>query len=391
VAPDFRRVPLASSAPVALFAAARVVISVVALVVVLVLGLSYDGKLAGMLAGVFLPWSLFVLYLARVHPEAALSPWIAVGDFAVLGATQIVVPEVYGPFRFVALFLVSVHATFQGERRGVAIAALGSASVIVSDVIAGEGPIGGDLLIFYETLFTTVAIASALVIGRLRVTESASRLRARDLTRRTLRGEGEVRRRVAEAIHDGPVQELIGLDMRLAVAGQAAQQGDAARSRELIDEARELAQRNVQSLRDEIVDLGPFAFEELSFAQAVENCVPTWQRRYDFEVMLTLETVELAPEVAGHLFRITQEAAVNAGRHGHAKHLGISLRTFDGSLELRVTDDGEGFGDTYPLRDTAPGHLGLATMRERAEMLGGMLEIETGEKGTRVLVTAPRE
>ena len=73
-------------------------------------------------------------------------------------------------------------------------------------------------------------------------------------------------------------------------------------------------------LRDEIVDMGPFAFAELSFAQGVENCVPIWERRYGTKVLLALEAIELPPETAGHLFRITQEAVVNAGRHAEANH-----------------------------------------------------------------------
>ena len=229
----------------------------------------------------------------------------------------------------------------------------------------------------------------AWLIGRLRTTESASRVRARELTKRTLHGESQVRRRVAEAIHDGPVQELIGLDMMLAAASQAAEQGDKRRSLELISEARALAEKNVVTLREEIVDLGPFAFEELSYAQAVENCVPIWQRRYGLEVMLTLERLELEPEMAGHLFRVTQEAVVNAGRHGKARQVAVSLRSIDGSVEVRVVDDGEGFGQVDPLGPSEPGHLGLAAMRERAEMLDGTLEIETSKRGTKVLLTVP--
>jgi signal transduction histidine kinase len=54
-----------------------------------------------------------------------------------------------------------------------------------------------------------------------------------------------------------------------------------------------------------------------------------------------------------------------------------------------VTDNGKGFGEADPLGPSEPGHLGLAMMRERAEMLGGTLDIETSELGTRVLVRAP--
>ena len=198
-----------------------------------------------------------------------------------------------------------------------------------------------------------------------------------------------MRRRVAEAIHDGPVQELIGLDMILGSARKAAAEGRRDVAAALLDDARELAERNIRALRDEIVDLGPYAFEELGFDVAIENCLPVWKRRYRFEVMATIERIELPPEMAGDLFRIAQEAVVNAGRHSGADTVSISLRTVNSDVELRVTYNGQGFGDADPLGSAEPGHLGLASMRERAELLDGRLEIESSDRGTRVLVRAP--
>jgi len=389
VAPDFRRMPIEPSGPVVTFAAARLALVLLTIVLAVLLEVSFEGKLVGVLAGVALPWAIGMLALALRDPEAAQHPLVAAGDFTVLAVLQLVVPEIYSLYRFSALVLVAVHAHFQGERRGLAIAAAGVALVVSARLIADEGPVGGNLLVLNEAFFGVVAVASAWLIGRLRTSESASRVRARELTKRTLRGESEARRRIAEAIHDGPVQELIGLDMMLAAASQATDKGEHDRSLELIAEARALAEKNVVSLREEIVDLGPFAFEELSFAQAVENCMPIWQRRYGIEVMLTLERVELPPEVAGHLFRVTQEAVVNAGRHANAGQVAVSLRSVGSAAELRVVDDGRGFEDVDPLGPAEPGHLGLAAMRERAEMLDGTLEIETSERGTKILVTVP--
>ena len=191
---------------------------------------------------------------------------------------------------------------------------------------------------------------------------------------------------MAESIHDGPVQELIGLDMILSAAGSAAESGDTEQSLAHIKEARALATRNLVALRDEIVDLGPYAFQELTFDTAVENCIAVWNRRYDFEVLATIERIELPPEMAGDLFRIAQEAVVNAGRHSGAKAVSVSLRTVDGDVELRVTDNGDGFADDDPLASREPGHLGLASMRERAELIDGLprhRDVVEGNAGTR--------
>jgi len=384
-----RRLPIESAQPLVMFAAARLAVALAALLALVVLGFPYDGRGAAVVAGVGLPWSVALLIVARRNPEAALHPLVAAGDVAVLLAIELAVPEAYGATRFTALFVLAAHAHFQGERRGLAVALTGCAALVLATVLRGDAPVDGETLAFYETVFVLSAVASAVVVGTLRTAESASRLRARSLSRRTIQAESEVRRRVAEAIHDGPVQELIGLDMILASARKAASEGRRAQATALLDDAREVAERNIRTLRDEIVDLGPHAFQELGFATAIEDCIPVWKRRYRFEVMATIERIEMPGDMAGDLFRIAQEAVVNAGRHAQAEAVSISLRTVASEVELRVTDNGGGFSANGPLDAGEPGHLGLASMRERAELLDGRLDIETSARGTRVLVRAP--
>ena len=383
------RLPIESDRPLLAFGIIRLAIALGALVAAVALGLPYDGQLAIVLVATAIPWSAAMLFLSRGQPDLALNPLVAVGDVAVLLAIELTVPETYGAVRFTALFLVAVHAHFQGERGGLGIAVGATIALIAGTALSDAGPVEGSVLALYEVAFGIAAVGTGLIVGRLRTTESASRLQARGLTKRMIEAEREVRRRVAESIHDGPVQDLIGLDMVLSTARHAADGGDASRLPALIDEARQIVERNVRSLRDEIVDLGPYAFSELSYAEAVRRCCPTWQRRYGMEILLTIEPLELRADVCADLFHITQEAVANAGRHANADTVSISLRTLDGDVELRVADDGSGFRDTDPLAAGEPGHLGLASMRERAEVLGGELSIDSAERGTRVLVRVP--
>jgi two-component system, NarL family, sensor kinase len=384
-----RRLPIESAQPMVVFAAGRLALVLAGLVCVGALGFPYEGRTAVVLGGLALPWAVACLLLARYSPERALSPLVAVADFVVLVVLEVVVPEAFGATRATALFLIAAHANLQGERRGPAIALLGSAALVLATALRGDAPVEGDTLAFYDVVFVVAAVATGVVVGMLRTAESAGRLRARGLSRRTLQAESRVRRRVAEAIHDGPVQDLIGLDMMLSSARRAAAEGRGEDAARLLSDAHELAERNIRALRDEIVDLGPYAFEELSFSVAIENCLPVWKRRYGFEVMATIQDVDLPSEMAGDLFRIAQEAVANAGRHASAEAVSISLRTVDSEVELRVTDNGGGFSEADPLAASEPGHLGLASMRERAELLDGHLDIETSERGTRVLVRAP--
>jgi signal transduction histidine kinase len=223
----------------------------------------------------------------------------------------------------------------------------------------------------------------------LRTAESAGRLRSRELSRRAIEAENDIRRRVAESLHDGPVQELVSLDLMLASLDQVAARGDAELLRERLSDARILTERNIAALRDEMVGLGPYAFDELTFDTAVEQCLPVWRRRFGLDIELAVDRLDLTNEVCGALFGIAQEAIANAGRHAGASRVIVTLRTVDDEVELRVSDDGHGFEGPGPLATTDPGHIGLASMRERAELIGGRLEIETGERGTKVLVRAP--
>ena len=383
----FTRPPMESMRAVESFAAVRALLATAAVAADLILGVPHGAALAIILAGVALPWSIAILLVARADPTRALTPVIATTDLVVLAAVQLAAPETYAATQFVALVFIGAHAHFQGPRRGVLIAAAG-AVVLIAATVVRKPPVETDELAFYETVFAVACLATSAVIGELRGIETAGRLAARELSRRTIAGEDEVRRHVADFIHDGPVQELIGLDLMLQGADKAIGRGDGARAAELIKQAREIAESNVHSLRDEIVNLGPYAFEELSFEIAVERCIPVWRRRYGCEVTVDAD-IELEPQVANDLFRITQEAIANGCKHGESEHVHVTLERDGAEAVLQITDDGKGFGDVDPLGPFQPGHIGLASMRERTELLHGRLDIGSRPGRTVVAVRVP--
>ena len=384
---QFERVPLESREPLLAFSVIRALIAGATVIGLAILGFPYGGRVTALVAGLVLPWALLVIALTRRRTEAGLSLLVVVGDFIVLGALIAAQPELYAPVHFAALFLVAAHAHFQGAQRSLLVGLL--PPLILIPVTVASDPIADDgLLHAYETVFAVTCVAAALVVGSLRTAESSGRLRARALSRRAIDTESEVRRRLAEAIHDGPVQELASVEMMLASAERALERGDDS-ALEALREARQLTRSNISFLRDEIVDLGPYAFEERSLEQAVADCREVWERRYGVRVAIDLGSARLDPEVAGALFRITQEAVTNAGRHAQASTVTVRLRAGRRSLSLEVEDDGRGFGDIDPLGPAEPGHIGLASMRERAEMLGGQLTVESGKSGTLVCAAIP--
>jgi len=385
------RPPIESPEPVVKFAGLRLVLSVTALVALIATGFPFGGGLTAVVAGLALPWAVANAILAQRFPEHSLNPLIAAGDLAVVTVVEVVTPQTYGAVRFLALFFIAAHAQFQGQNGGLLLALGGSVVLVPIAIARGGAPVSGDMLAFYESLFVVCAFAAAVTGGNIRISETTGRLRARLVSRRMIETESEIRRRVAESIHDGPVQELVSLDMILSAVSTASGRGDEASASQLLDEARSIVERNIQALRDEIVSLGPYAFRELSFETAVDDCVPVWRRRYGLDVKLEIEPLALSPELTGPLFQIAQEAVANAGRHADARNVTLSLHTRDGVIELRVVDDGKGFGDFWPVTTDEAGHIGLSSMRERAEMVGGSLRIESGGRGTTVIARVPLE
>jgi signal transduction histidine kinase len=385
---NLQRTPLESREPIVSFAVIRALIAVAAVLALAILGFPYGGSATAVLVAVALPWSLAVLALTRRSTEAGLSPLIALGDMAVLGILQGVEPDMYAPAHFLALFLVGAHAHFQGADRSTLVGLL-PVAVLIPVTLLTDVAIRDGLLHAYEVVFAATCLSTALVVGALRTAESSGRLRARALSRRAIDTESGVRRRLAEAIHDGPIQELASAELMLASADQALDHGDEATAREALHEARALTRSNIAFLRDEIVELGPHAFEEVSFDQAIATCVEVWERRYRFTVETEIATDRLPARAAGTLFRVAQEAVANAGKHAAASRVAVRLRIEAGLAVLEVEDDGCGFGEVDPLGPAGAGHIGLASMRERAEMLSGQLAIDSSDRGTRVRVGIP--
>jgi hypothetical protein len=192
------RVPVESIAPVAWFGLLRLGLAAAGLLAVIAFDVPERGKLLLLSAAVALPWAVAVRVLARRNPRLTLNPLIAIVDLLILALVELVVPESYAGVCFLVVFLVAAHAQLQGEQLGVALAIL-AVAIFVPIAAATDGPASGGLLAFYEVLFAASVLAAGFFMGRLRTAESTGRLRARELSRRTMEAEGNIRRRSTTA------------------------------------------------------------------------------------------------------------------------------------------------------------------------------------------------
>ena len=381
--------PLENTEPVRGYAIVRVELALTGLLAAAVLDFDDDALLALLLGLIFLPIGVVILVLAQRRPEAALNPSVAAVDLASMALILLFVPASWAAIHFCAIVLALVYPLVAGERRG-AVFAVAVVAVLVPITLATDTPPPHNRLIFYEAVFAVATISGALLAGRLAASQATARRRARELTRRTIEAGFEARREVAQSLHDGPVQELVAADMKIEGAMNASARGDHERTQMLLEQAREVVERNIKTIRNELVALGPMAFDELTFQEAVDNCAPAWASRYEIDIRTDLVRLDMPNEVCGALFGIAQEAVANAGRHAGADRVDLQLSADDGVVELLIRDDGRGFGGVNPLGAHESGHLGLASMRERATIAGGDLLIASTHAGTEVRVRLPK-
>ena len=219
---------------------------------------------------------------------------------------------------------------------------------------------------------------------------TAARVHVRSPQRERLAREREdERRRLARDLHDGPAQSLsaalFGVDLALATLERAP---DSAREEML--HARELLRDALNELRAMMFGLRPRLLEEKGLGPALEalaGMAPLWGPNVTVAIMG--QSTRLADDVELALYRIAQEAITNARKHSAAREIRVILDVTPDSAVLSVTDDGQGFPPRR-IRPTAGHGEGVPGMRERVELVGGALQIESAPgKGTRVLATLP--
>jgi signal transduction histidine kinase len=162
-------------------------------------------------------------------------------------------------------------------------------------------------------------------------------------------------------------------------------------ARQHLELARKMARHSLTEARRSVMDLRASALEGQDLPAALAEAADQWTAGSPVEarIQVTGESRKLPEDVEQNLLRIAQEAVANAVKHARAKAVWIRLDMQNGSLTLSVADDGQGFEQAEAFSEVV-GHFGLLGMRERAERLGGELQLHSrpGE-GTRVEVTVP--
>jgi signal transduction histidine kinase len=219
------------------------------------------------------------------------------------------------------------------------------------------------------------------------------------------------RTRWAREIHDESIQGIGALRLKLANARDV---DDSGTLREAVDAALEGLGAEIDGLRHLITELRPAALDDLGLASALEALARRAQAIDGLEVSTEIDLGaeagvdgvpqdvaaaqtggerRLDPELESTIYRVVQEALTNVSRHAQASRAVVSVREHDGVVRASVTDDGKGLPDASrlgPRGDGLEGGFGMSGMRERAELVGGELELVPAPgKGTMMRLTVP--
>jgi signal transduction histidine kinase len=291
-------------------------------------------------------------------------------------------------------------------RIALAFLAIGSAWVIGSDRVLGRAL--PDSPIYLQTIkglnfVVTTAIVLYFVLRRAyrgwRTSEREQRAilagvgtMFRNLSSRIEALREADRTRISRELHDQLGQALTGLKMDLRwIEGRLEESNDRSLNplTDRVVEVQDQIDSLIGTVRRIAADLRPEALDHLGLTEAIKQEAVRFTKRTGerCEVEITGLPEKIPPEVATAAFRIFQEALTNVARHAGATLVQVACRDKGDTLELTIADDGKGIPEG---EDATSESLGLLGMRERAELLGGRLQVTSPPSGgTRVTASLP--
>lgn len=239
--------------------------------------------------------------------------------------------------------------------------------------------------------FAAIAIQNA----RLYVTVQAERNRVLEI-------EEQTRKALARDLHDGPVQMVAGIVMRLGFCQNVLEKRPALLGQE-ISQVQTLAERVLHQMRTLLFELRPLVLETEGLEAAVQVFLDHWQVDLINKQPTRLKLEIRSPQPDGHLsrqdskvetaiFAIIQEAVNNAIKHAQANHIVVQLKETANGFYTTIADDGRGFQLDQVLKNyKQQGSLGMVNMRERIELINGKFAIKSVPgQGTQIKLYVPK-
>ncbi|MGI6128484.1 MAG: sensor histidine kinase [bacterium] len=242
-----------------------------------------------------------------------------------------------------------------------------------------------------ETLSTQVSVALDYLSGNLNQLSLAvgTLKEKREIAIRIIQAQEEERRRVARDLHDGLAQQLAAALLGLEVS-QKLLDNDSKRAKQELSNVELIIRDGLKEAREVIFNLRPLSLDNMGLKTVVGGLITQLQERTGIHMSLSVHGHErkINKTTSTCIFRIIQEALNNIIKHAHATQIKVRIEFAPNLLAVQVIDNGCGFNlspeGTWGVNGQ---HLGLIGMRERAELIGANLKIDSKPgSGTRVLL-----
>lgn len=356
------------------------------LVAFIFLALTHWNWIQNKLGRVFYPLLLLTISSAPIFINVLITPRFPPGPLA--NAEGMALRQL--PVLFVALALVAWEyqlsqviffsiATTTLELSLIYFSAIDTRNIFVFIFIA----------IIRAISFIAVGVFISLLVARLREQRESLREANANLTHYASTLEqltvSRERNRLARELHDTLAHSLTAISVSLETA-KAYFDIDSNKTRDLLDKSLQSTRIGVDETRRALKALRSSALEDMGLGLAIQRAAESAAARFHLNLTLDLKNPmpSLSPDVEQTIYRVAQEAIENIVNHSRAKNFSVRLDS-NSHTTLIIQDDGSGF-DLHAKEAT--GHFGLIGMRERAELAGGKLKIESEKgKGTQVVLT----
>lgn len=199
------------------------------------------------------------------------------------------------------------------------------------------------------------------------------------------------RQRMSKAMHDGPAQSLTNFILQADIV-QRLFERDPAQAKAELQNLKTTATTTFQRVREFITELRPMMLDDLGLVPTVRRYVKSFEEKANVQAMLTITGEERRFEAHREVmaFRAIQELLTNIREHAQASQVKISLNLDENRVRTTVEDNGIGFDAASILNETEHKHIGLRTLKEKTELLGGQFLLESSiGQGTRATVDLP--
>ena len=213
----------------------------------------------------------------------------------------------------------------------------------------------------------------------------------RNLSHRIIDAREDERKRISRELHDDITQTLVGINVNLEALAREATTKPGGLRKKIVQTQRSV-EKAVRIVHDYARELRPTSLDDIGLIVTLHSHLNDFMARTGIRVRFrAFAGVEkMGGRQRTVLFRIVQEALVNIDKHAEARQVEVNIRRVANSIQLEIADDGKSFDVERTLNDGNNKRLGLVGMRERAEMAGGTLTIESApEAGTKVFATLP--